>query len=52
MVHYEQSMEVNATADELFNFADDHNNFASHMNQSSMMMGGRQYENRIRYTRR
>lgn len=40
MVHYEQSMDVNATADELFNFADDHNNFASHMNQSSMMMGG------------
>lgn len=40
MVHYEKSIEVNATADELFNFADNHNNFASHMNQSSMMMGG------------
>lgn len=40
MVHNEKSIEVNVGANELFNFADDHNNFASHMNQSSMMMGG------------
>lgn len=40
MVHYEESIEVNTSPYELFNFADDHNNFTSHMNESSMMMGG------------
>lgn len=38
--HYEQSVGVSAKRDEVFAFADDHNNFSSHMNQSSWMMGG------------
>src|SRR3989344_6652770 len=38
--HYEESVLVSATPDEIFNFADNHKNFSAHMNKSSWMMGG------------
>jgi hypothetical protein len=40
MKHYENSIVLQAKPEEIFNFADNHLNFASHMNKSSMMMGG------------
>jgi hypothetical protein len=47
MRHYEDSILVKATPEEVFNFADDHKNFASHMNKSSLMMGGGSMETEI-----
>ncbi len=38
--HYEETVEVTASPDAVFAYADDHRNFSSHMNQSSWMMGG------------
>lgn len=38
--HYEKTVKVEASADKVFAYADDHRNFSSHMNQSSWMMGG------------
>ena len=38
--HYEESIMINASAENVFEYADDHNNFSSHMNKSSWMMGG------------
>lgn len=38
--HFEKSSVINAEPETVFAYADDHRNFSSHMNQSSMMMGG------------
>ena len=38
--HYEKSVLVSAGAEEIFNYADDHSNFSSHMEKSSWMMAG------------
>lgn len=38
--HYEESVTISTTAKNLFDFVDDHNNFSSHMNKPSLMMGG------------
>lgn len=38
--HYEEAVDVVASAEEIFNYVDDHLNFSSHMNKSSAMMGG------------
>lgn len=38
--HYEESTLLPASAREVFDYADDFNNFSSHMNKSSWMMGG------------
>ena len=40
MQHYESSVEVPASAKDVFAFIDDHKRFSSHMNQPSWMMGG------------
>lgn len=37
---YERSQIVGATADEVFAFVDDHEQFSAHMGKSSWMMGG------------
>jgi hypothetical protein len=42
--HFESSALVLADAKTVFAFADDHNNFSSHMNQSSWMMAGSHME--------
>lgn len=38
--HYSEKTSVPASPEDVFAFADDHNNFSSHMNKSSWMMGG------------
>lgn len=38
--HLEDIVRIKSTPEEIFAFADDHHNFASHMNESSWMMGG------------
>lgn len=38
--HFERDTVINANAESIFEYADDHNNFSSHMNKSSWMMGG------------
>lgn len=38
--HYEDKVEILASARELFSFIDDHTKLSSHMNKSSLMMGG------------
>ena len=45
--HYEESVLVPSTPDEIYTFADNHKNFASHMNKSSWMMGGASMETEI-----
>ncbi len=40
MKHYEASVTINAPAEDLFAYVDDHARFSSHMSQSSWMMGG------------
>lgn len=45
--HYEESVLVSATPDEIFSFADNHKNFSSHMNKSSWMMGGGSMETEV-----
>lgn len=42
--HHESSVVVSASPDETFNYADNHENFSSHMNKSSWMMGGGKME--------
>lgn len=39
-LHHEDSAFFHATAKQLFDYADDHSRFSSHMNESSWMMGG------------
>ncbi len=38
--HYEDSVVLKTTADSVFAYADNFNNFSSHMNKSSWMIGG------------
>ena len=38
--HYERSQVVEATAERIFDFVDDHEQFSAHMGKSSWMMGG------------
>ena len=38
--HVESSVFINASAEDVFAFIDDHSRFSSHMNESSWMMGG------------
>jgi len=38
--HYEDSVIVSVTPEEIFKYVDDHKNLSSHMNKSSWMMGG------------
>ncbi len=45
--HYEESTVINATPENIFSFANDHNNFSSHMNKSSWMMGGGKMETQV-----
>lgn len=45
--HYEEHIVVNADADVLFRFADNHHNFSSHMNKSQWWMGGGRFETKI-----
>lgn len=40
MEHYHQSLLIEASPKEVFNYVDNHANFSSHMNRSSWMMGG------------
>ncbi|MFA5933191.1 MAG: SRPBCC family protein [Microgenomates group bacterium] len=40
MKHYEESVIIPASPEEVFNFVDDHTKLSSHMNESSWMMGG------------
>ncbi|HEU4692090.1 MAG TPA: SRPBCC family protein, partial [Vicinamibacterales bacterium] len=38
--HFESSAFIDASAEHVFAFVDDHSRFSSHMNESSWMMGG------------
>lgn len=38
--HYQEVVDVVASPKEIFDYVDNHLNFSSHMNKSSMMMGG------------
>lgn len=40
MRHYEESVSIPVSPNELFAYIDDHKRFSSHMNKSSWMMGG------------
>ena len=42
--HYELEAPIHAPAEAVFDFADDHARFSSHMSQSSWMMGGGKME--------
>lgn len=42
--HYEKNAVIKANAEKIFAYADDHNNFSSHMNKPSWMMGGGKME--------
>lgn len=45
--HYEESVFVTATPEEIFDYADDHGRFSSHMTRSSWMMGGGRMDVRL-----
>lgn len=45
--HYEANASFDATPEQLFAFADDHEQFSSHMNQSSVMMAGSKMETHV-----
>lgn len=45
--HYEENVLIATSADEVFSYVDDFNNFSSHMNKSSWMMGGGKMETKI-----
>lgn len=38
--HYEEQAKIQVSVDDLFSYVDDHARFSSHMNKSSLMMGG------------
>ncbi len=38
--HYQESILIQSSPDDLFSFVDNHKNFSSHMNKKSWMMGG------------
>ena len=45
--HYEESIVVDSSPEELFAFVDNHQQFSSHMNKSSWMMGGGHMETTV-----
>lgn len=45
--HYEETSIISTQPSEVFNFADNHKNFSSHMNKSSLMMGGASMETEV-----
>lgn len=45
--HYEESSIIPATAEKIFAYIDDHTRFSSHMNKSSLMMGGGKMETKV-----
>ncbi len=45
--HYQNSLVIPASAEDIFAYADNHQNFSSHMNKSSWMMGGSRMETRV-----
>lgn len=45
--HYEESVLISKSAEEIFAYLDDHNNLSSHMNDSSWMMAGSRMETSI-----
>ncbi len=45
--HYEETSLISALPSEVFNFADNHKNFSSHMNKSTWMMGGASMETEV-----
>lgn len=47
MRSYEETVFVKAKPEAVFAYADDHHNFASHMNESSPMMGGGKMSTKI-----
>lgn len=42
--HFEEIAQINSTPEKIFYFADNHDNFSSHMNKSSLMMAGSKME--------
>lgn len=40
MKHFEKTLLIPASPEEIFSYADNHSNFSAHMNQSSWMTGG------------
>ena len=47
MKHYEESVLVDASPKEIFDYVDNHLNFSSHMNKSSWMIGGGKMETEL-----
>jgi hypothetical protein len=47
MNHYEESVIIPVNPEEVFAYIDDHTKLSSHMNQSSLMMGGSRMETLI-----
>ena len=47
MRHFEKTLVVPASPEEIFTFVDDHRNFSSHMNKSSWIMAGSRLETKI-----
>jgi len=45
--HYEESVIIPASPQDVFVYADNHKNFSAHMNKSSWMMGGGSMETKI-----
>ena len=45
--HYEDSLIIPVSAEDVFAYADDFKNFSSHMNKSSWMMGGGRMETKV-----
>ena len=45
--HYEESLSIPAEPKEIYTFANDHKNFSSHMNKSTLMMGGASMETEV-----
>lgn len=45
--HFEDTVVINASAEAVFAYADDHKNFSSHMNKASWMMGGGKMETTV-----
>lgn len=45
--HYEESISIPRSAEDIFSYIDDHNNLSSHMNKSSWMMAGSRMETSI-----
>lgn len=46
-IHYEESILIPVSLEDVFTFIDDHNRFSSHMNKPSWMLGGGKMEIQI-----